>query len=143
MCKHLFKSWLMWVKVIFTTIRKMRNACAGSVGRYIKWLMHCAMYTKNLYFLFKLMIFKKNGELEKIKFLCLSLLKKQVPQRISLVVQPQTFISFKKNSSLQFKKFEEGEDQKQWSIVLNPESFCTYFTAYWSRTEGQPPCFGV
>ena len=86
---------------------------------------------------------KKNGGLEKIKFLCLSLLKKQAPQRISLVVQPPTFISFKKNSSLQFKKFEEGEDQKQWSIVLNPEFFCTYFTAYWSRTEGQPPWFGV
>ena len=46
-CK-LSTSWLMWVKVTFTNIHKMSNACADSFGRFIKWLIYCTMYEKNI-----------------------------------------------------------------------------------------------
>ena len=34
-----WKSWLLWVKVIFTNIYKMSNVWTDSFGRYIKWLI--------------------------------------------------------------------------------------------------------
>ena len=39
------------VKVIFTNIHKMNDACANSYGRYIKWLIYCTMYEKCFNFL--------------------------------------------------------------------------------------------
>ena len=37
------------VKVIFTNIHKISDACANSFGRYIKLLIYCTMYEKYFY----------------------------------------------------------------------------------------------
>ena len=50
----------------FTNIHKMGNASVSSFGRYIKWLNERhTMYVNNFNILFKSMLLKKNGQIEK------------------------------------------------------------------------------
>ena len=51
----------------YKNIHRMSNACASSFGRYIKWLLYCAVYEKTFYFLFKLVFLRKKVDLKKIE----------------------------------------------------------------------------
>ena len=138
----------------FTNIYKMRNACASSFGRYIKWLNQWyTMHVKNFNFLLKSI--RKNGWIKKNwNSFAAAPSEKQAPSpywsdslsRISTIVQPPSINLKMKNRLL--SNLKRGRHRNR-SIIFYTQSFFAHTTGiyiyyvYYSGSEGHPLKLGL